>query len=445
MTFANNAVKREYARFKGEAYSARIRSDGKVFVAGGETPVIQVFEMGTRLLLRQFKGHQSAIHFTTWASISSIMSCSDDKLVKGWDLPSQKQVTSFKGHEDYVRCGLANGNTWVSGSYDKTVKLWDTRVRPDSACTATLSQNSPVHSIFMLPNDILVSAGDTIRVWSHNRMLTELNHHIKPITCLSHCPVSKRLVSGSLDFLCKFYDDLTFELKHTMASKSPILSLHVDEEKIILGHVDGTIAFHEKEVKNLDPVDEAKVSYFSRGMNLPATAEDDQKVDNFKADRLKAYDSYLRKFRFSDALSAVFDSRNPLIIVSMMDDLLRRDVLKVALANRDEPSLEPILRFLIKNLTNPQFSIILMTVSEVIFDIYGKMVGHSNLFDQLVLVLQEKLHEEVALQKELLMLQGSMDMIFASSQTRSLRKAMDFVETIGFNRKRKYDATLGSV
>jgi WD40 repeat protein len=55
-----------------------------------------------------------------------LASGSKDKTVKLWSVESQKEVTTLKGHSDYV-LSIAfspDGKYLASGSQDKTVKLW---------------------------------------------------------------------------------------------------------------------------------------------------------------------------------------------------------------------------------------------------------------------------------------------------------------------------------
>lgn len=56
-----------------------------------------------------------------------IISCSDDKSVKVWDINTGEILNSFEGHSDYVYAVdfLKNGNL-VTGARDGTVCIWDT-------------------------------------------------------------------------------------------------------------------------------------------------------------------------------------------------------------------------------------------------------------------------------------------------------------------------------
>lgn len=50
--------KKTISRFKDIAYSGSFRQDGKLIVAGDATGMIQMFDVGSRAILRSFKGHE---------------------------------------------------------------------------------------------------------------------------------------------------------------------------------------------------------------------------------------------------------------------------------------------------------------------------------------------------------------------------------------------------
>ena len=52
-----NHVIKTISRFNEAAYSGCLRADGKLLVAGSQEGVVKVFEMNSRAILRQFKGH----------------------------------------------------------------------------------------------------------------------------------------------------------------------------------------------------------------------------------------------------------------------------------------------------------------------------------------------------------------------------------------------------
>jgi U3 small nucleolar RNA-associated protein 15 len=67
------------------------------------------------------------------------------------------------GHTDYVRCGFespSNPNLWVSGSYDHTLRVWDTRAPPSEQCVMMMDHGAPIQDALFLPmGSLLISAG----------------------------------------------------------------------------------------------------------------------------------------------------------------------------------------------------------------------------------------------------------------------------------------------
>ena len=204
------------SKFRDIAYCGTFRSDGKLLAAGDATGKVTVFEAATAALLRELTGHKDATRVVAWAADNMhLLSGSDDCSLRYWDLPTQKSVLVQKGaHADFVRAAAqspASDETWLTGGYDRKVRLWDVRVPGagedgDRRCNALMEMDhgSPVEATLFLPGGgiALSAGGDVIKVWdvlAGGRELHSLSHHSRAITSLVLDGTRTRLVSGGLD------------------------------------------------------------------------------------------------------------------------------------------------------------------------------------------------------------------------------------------------------
>jgi len=149
----------------------------------------------------------------------------------------------------------------------------------------------------------------------------------------------------------------------------------------------------------------------------PSTAGilDEFRVEQRRQKRLREYDRLLKTFKYAAALDAVLRKNvPPTTTFSLISELMHRDGLRTALGGRDDVSLEPVLRLLIKHVADPRFGSMCCDVSCIVIDMYTSVLGRSPLIDTLFLRLRRKLDQELKFQRELHLLAGALDMILAS-------------------------------
>ena len=428
----NNREIKTFSRFDDIVYSGSFRRDGKLVVAGGKRPIVNVFDMSSRAILRSFKGHTAPIHVTKFAQDNvHIFSASDDKSCRYWDMPTQKAVCVLTGHEDYIRTGCFNPTSpdmWATGSYDHTVSIWDVR---NGQGAIQLKHDHPVESCLFSPSGSLLftASGHTIYVWdivAGNKLVHSFSNHQKTITGLTMDGTGTRLLSCSLDQHVKVYDVTSnFAVTHGFKYDAGIVSFGIspsnthlavgttNHELIIRERVVATEEENEQEVQE-DVIRGGTTRFFLRGQNTKAST-DDHVVQVKKQKKTTQYDQALRKFEYKQALDAALETRSPVIMASMLEELkMRGDALTRALSGRDEKTLEPLLSFLIKYVTNPRYAPLLLKVCEIVCDLYIPVLGQSIVIDELFFKLRLRLKQEIQLQKEMLGLVGIMDTIFAS-------------------------------
>ncbi|GAA5831099.1 hypothetical protein JCM11251_005142 [Rhodosporidiobolus azoricus] len=368
-----------------------------------------------------------------------------------------------------------------SGGYDGTVRLWDARV-PDtegSGCVWVGRHGKPIDAVLVGEQGTMaVSAGGPIvRVWdllgaSTSRSSTgagsfgeevqaggdeadevdtgtqyclkALSNHQKAITSLCWAEAEngeKRVLSGGLDGLVKVYDPQeNWRVRHTMRYGGQVMSLAVspNNSHLIAGLSDGSLSIRTRAgvgrkagvpVEKITPSYDAILAGMGQGgmvykgaearEGLKATFEGEVKVGRERKRKLAEWDKMLKNFRYGDALDSVMrPDVTPATAFALMEELIRRDGLPIALANRHDLSLEPVLAFLVRHITSPRFCTLAVDIATVLIDIYTPTLGLSPLIDTLFSRLRRKVDEELEFQRELTQVQGALDMVFAtSSQT----------------------------
>lgn len=103
------------------------------------------------------------------------------------------------------------------------------------------------------------------------------------------------------------------------------------------------------------------------GEGLRATFEGETKVTKERRKKLSEWDRMLKNFRYGDALDSVMRRDvTPATAFALMEELIRRDGLAIALANRTDVSLEPVLSFLVKHITDPRYCVLAADVASVL-------------------------------------------------------------------------------
>ncbi|RWS13740.1 U3 small nucleolar RNA-associated protein 15-like protein [Dinothrombium tinctorium] len=419
-------------------YGANYRkSDYKLIVAGTEEGKINIYDVKTSKPLKFLSDnpknkHLAPVHCVRFLSDHQILSVSDDKSIKLWDLASGSLIndigsgdasSQIKPHTDYVRCACVIDETILaSGSYDHKVKIWDPR---DSSEVPkfSFSFDSPVESLIARNSLLIGCAGKTIKVFDliAGKILKTLNNtHSKTITCL--CNYDQYVLSGSLDGNIKVYDSLFNVVSPISYAPSQLLSLAVNSNAVVVGANDGLVIvkrFRQKEsVKISAPRTRKRTRYF-QWLEEEAEREDKEMgADNetifVTQKKLKQpylrYDKFLKSFNHSAALDAVLKrgTGKPEKVVSLMQELIRRSALRSALAGRNDSHLMPLCEFLCKNLRDPKFTRILVDVALILTEIYTPYINRSKEMRECFSKLNKIVNMELAVMQQMMCISGQL-------------------------------------
>ena len=420
-------------RFEDIAHGAEIRRDGHIMVSGDETGTIQVFNVSSRAILKTWKEHKQPVWCTKFSPVepTTLMSASDDRTVRLWDLPSQESVSSFNGHQDYIRSGAfmsgqATGML-VSGSYDQTVKLWDPRVPANAVMT--FKHTAPIESVLPMPSGttILAAADNQISVLDlvAARPLQMLKNHQKTVTSLCLASNGSRLVSGGLDGHLKVFETTGWNVVAGSKYPAPILSLAIigfgaarEDRHLAVGMQSGILSIktrlsgHQKvkererqrEMQALidgttDELDKKKAKKRLKGLERRLrgrdfTGEGADIVIEGQSGRIrypKKWEKLLRKGKYSEALDSVLEHGDLAPIMTLLIALRHRSAMRTALSGRDDVSLQPILGWVCKRIVDPRYVNVCVDCGILILDLYASHMSESPQIYQLI----RRLHKRV--------------------------------------------------
>ncbi|KAK7398203.1 U3 small nucleolar RNA-associated protein 15 [Neonectria punicea] len=412
-------------RFGDVARSGEIRKDGRVLVAGDDTGKMQVFDVNSRAILKTWTTHKQPVWTTKFSptELTTLLSASDDKTVRLWDLTSNDPVTTFVGHGDYVRCANfmpgTMSNMIISGSYDSTVKLWDPRTGSNTA-VMTFKHAAPIEDVLSMPSGttVLAAAENSISVLDlvAARPLNMIINHQKTVTSLSLASNGRRLVSGGLEGHVKVFETTGWNVVSSTKYQSPVLSVKIipssddpessdrhlavgmqsgvlslrtrltgpeanreaEREKEMSALVAGTIESHDaKKKKRKRRVTAARrLDMVGEGADVVIANE----ARTFKK-KEREWQNDLRHARYSRALDMVLDKyspeHSPLNVLTLLLALRHRSALRDALESRDEHTIQPILKWTCSHICDPRYVSVCVEVGLHLLDLYAELVGGS--------------------------------------------------------------------
>ncbi|KAJ2000009.1 hypothetical protein GGI04_004327 [Coemansia thaxteri] len=189
-------------------------------------------------------GHTDSVYCVQYDH-DKIVTGSRDRSVKVWDSKTLQCVRTLMGHDASVLCLKYDSTTLVTGSSDSTVIVWDWQA--GTPLLRLASHTAGVLDVAFDDEHVVSCSKDcTIKVWlrSSGKLLRTLLGHRGPVNAVQLC--NSRIVSASGDSLIKMWDLKTGELLRTFAGHTRGLAcVQFDGKTIVSGSSDQLIKVWE--------------------------------------------------------------------------------------------------------------------------------------------------------------------------------------------------------
>lgn len=194
-------------------------------------------------------GHTKSVNYVQFSPDGKkIVTFSNDKTVKIWDVITGSILADLTGHTNYVTVGKfsPDGKRVATASDDSTAKIWD-------AVTGKLlidlkGHKGYISTVQFSPDGkkVVTASGDTtVKIWDAvtGKLLLDLKEHFAQVNTVQFSPDGTKIVTASEDRIAMIWDAATGKLlKKLIGHKSPVHSamFSPDGTKIITASYDRT-------------------------------------------------------------------------------------------------------------------------------------------------------------------------------------------------------------
>ncbi|GME76207.1 unnamed protein product [Ambrosiozyma monospora] len=156
--------------------------------------------------IRPFLGHDDGVLCCQYDNGKLLMTGSYDKTIKIWNVETGELIRTLRGHTRGVKTLAFDEQKLISGGFDNTIKVWNYRT---GDCISTYTGHEEGVTTVDFHDKVIVSgsADHTVKVWHvETRTCYTLRGHNGWVTCVKMDPKSGTIFSASEDSTIRIWD-----------------------------------------------------------------------------------------------------------------------------------------------------------------------------------------------------------------------------------------------
>jgi WD40 repeat protein len=199
-----------------------------IIVSASEDKTLKIWDIKEGKQLKTLKGHTGVVLDVAIHPDGYVISVSDDETIKIWDWENNKIVRTLKGHDGAVRSvAILPDKRIITSSNDRTLKIWD--IDKGRIIKTLWGHDGMIRDVVAISNNIVASASNdkTVKVWDivNGKILHDLKGHkdwVRDLSVISE----DQVISASDDKTLKIWSiKYGIELKTLIGHTSGVRSV----------------------------------------------------------------------------------------------------------------------------------------------------------------------------------------------------------------------------
>ncbi|ETO13462.1 WD-40 repeat protein [Reticulomyxa filosa] len=132
--------------------SVKFSPDSKKIISTSNDKTIKIWDVGSGNKIKELQGHLASVNDAEFSSDETmVVSCSNDKTIRLWDIKYNTEIQKFEGHTGNVMISKfsPNGMTIISWACDESIRIWNIQ---SGQMIQILHEIVGLHDILFSPN-----------------------------------------------------------------------------------------------------------------------------------------------------------------------------------------------------------------------------------------------------------------------------------------------------